>query len=67
MVFEPNTKIKQGSWVEKIWICVREISFIPHGRGAIFCLNFKPGYLEHMNLDFRSEKCMVKLRLRDTQ
>jgi hypothetical protein len=46
---------------------VPRISFIAHGRGVLFSIKLKPGYLAHTNSYFESEKCMLKMRLKDTQ
>jgi hypothetical protein len=46
--------------------CVWKKLALFHMEEAFFSLKHKPGYLEHMNSDFGSEKCVAKLRMRDT-
>jgi hypothetical protein len=47
----PTQKGNKGLGLKKNWICVQEISFIPHGRGTIFHLN--------LNLDILSIQTQI--------
>jgi len=42
----------------------RKISYVAHGRSALWAIRQKTGYLEHIDSDFESEKCVTKLRLK---
>jgi hypothetical protein len=63
MGFEPNTRIFSRVLNSKKFKSASKRLALFHMKEAHFsALNFKPGYLEHTNLDFRSEKCVTKLR-----
>jgi hypothetical protein len=42
------------------------ISFVAHGRSALWEVRQKPGYIKHTESYFESKKCVTKLILRDT-
>jgi hypothetical protein len=68
MGFEPNTRIFSRVLNPKKFKSASKILALFHMKETPFsALNFKPGYLEHTNSDFRSEKCVMKLRLGTTQ
>jgi len=63
MGFEPN--IRRFSRVlnpKKIKITSKRLVLFHMKEAPFFSLIFKPGYLEHTNSDFQSEKCVTKLR-----
>jgi len=67
MGFEPNTRIFSRVLNPKKFKCTsKRLSLFHMKEAPFYALNFKPGYLEHRNSDFRSKKCVMKLRIRDT-